>query len=67
MSTSTYCVRFTSITSYKVTVKAKSEHDATRIAKLLWEHGNSDRFTAFAGETHDWDAELVAFRKGGAS
>lgn len=66
MSTNTYCVRFSSITSYKVRVKAKTEHDAIRLAKLMWEYGNSDRFTAFAGDTHDWDAELVAATKGGA-
>jgi hypothetical protein len=58
-SRNTYCVRFTSITSYKVTVKAKTEHDAIRNARRRWEHGNPDRFTAFAGETRDWDAELI--------
>jgi hypothetical protein len=65
MSKTTYRVCFTSIASYKVTVKAASEHDAICKAKRRWASGDASRFTAYAGDTQDWDAYPVTPVKGG--
>ena len=54
-----YCVRFTSITSYKLTLTAPSEHAAIEKAKDQWFDGDHNLFIAFAGDDHDWDAEEV--------
>jgi hypothetical protein len=65
VSKTTYRVCFTSIASYKVTVEAGSEHEAIRKARRLWASGGVSGFTAYAGDTQDWDAYLITPGKGG--
>lgn len=54
-----YCVRFMSITSYKLVVSAPSEAAAISKAKHQWFAGDAGAFTPFAGEDDAWDAEEV--------
>jgi hypothetical protein len=53
----TFCVRFTSITGYKLTLQARSPREAMAKAKRQWRYGNSDAFIPFDAEEYGWDAE----------
>ena len=52
-----YCVRFTSITCYKLTLWAASPSQAIAKAKRKWRYGNCEAFRAFSGNDEAWDAE----------